>query len=359
MLTRLSRTFVVSVALTCAGASLAAAQEKVVVGLPGAGWSVQYAYYQFGEKLGFFKDEGLALERIAVSGSAVLLPQVASNQVQFGYANPDLTVIALAKGEPLPLKFVQNWLQSSTWEVVTLAGSPIKTLADLKGKKLGVGALTFGNIPLTKSMLTNAGLGWNRDVEILPVGTGAAAWRRLQTGEIDALNLFVGEHGRMELAGIAITRMPLPEQFRTIFSNGMVTSDTLIAQKPKVVAGFGRALVKSWIACKANTEACVRAYWDQNPAAKPSADKEASQLAIDMKQVMFDGKTIDDFSSNPARKYGLYPDAAWKGLIGVMHTEGQITRADLDLTKLFTNQFVDEFNKFDADAVVKAAQAAK
>ncbi len=195
----LSRTLAVAAGFALAGASIAMAQEKVVLGLPGAGWSVQYAYYQFGEKLGFFKDEGMVLERIAVSGSAVLLPQVASNQVQFGYANPDLTVIALAKGEPLPVKFVQNWLQSSTWEVVTLANSPVKSLADLKGKKLGVGALTFGNIPLTKAMLANAGLGWNKDVEILPVGTGAAAWRRLQTGEIDALNLFVGEHGRMEL----------------------------------------------------------------------------------------------------------------------------------------------------------------
>lgn len=356
---RLSRTFALAAALLAGSATVAAAQEKVVVGLPGAGWSVQYAYYQFGEKLGFFKDEGIVLERIAVSGSAVLLPQVASNQVQFGYANPDLTVIALAKGEPLPLKFVQNWLQSSTWEVVTLAGSPVKTLADLKGKKLGVGALTFGNIPLTKSMLANAGLTWNKDVEILPVGTGAAAWRRLQTGEIDALNLFVGEHGRMELAGIAITRMPLPEQFRTIFSNGMVTNDTLIAQKPQIVAGFGRALVKSWIACKANTEACVRAYWESTPTAKPAPDKEATQLATDMKQVMFDGKNIDDFSANPAKTYGFYPEAAWKNLIGVMHAEGQIAKADLDLSKLFTNQFVAEFNKFDADAVAKAAQAVK
>jgi len=359
MPSRLYRFLAMAAVATCIATPQAIAQEKVVVGLPGAGWSVQFGYYQFGEKLGFFKDEGLVLERIAVSGSAVLLPQVASNQVQFGYANPDLTVIALAKGEPLPLKFVQNWLQSSTWEVVTLASSPIKTLADLKGKKLGVGALTFGNIPLTKSMLADAGLGWNKDVEILPVGTGAAAWRRLQTGEIDALNLFVGEHRRMEMAGIEITRMPLPDKFRTIFSNGMVTSDTLIAQKPKVVAGFGRALIKSWIACKANTEACVRAYWEQTPTAKPTPDKEAAQLAIDMQQVMFDSKQIDDFSANPSKKYGFYPDAAWKSLIGVMHSEGQIAKADLDTTKLYSNQFVDEFNKFDVDAVTKAAQAAK
>ena len=359
MLSRLTRAVTAAAAFTLIAAAGASAQEKVVVGLPGGGWSVQYSFYQFGEKLGFFREEGIVMERIAVSGSAVLLPQVANGQVQFGYANPDLTVIALAKGEPLPVRFVQNWLRSSTWEVVTLANSRVNTLADLKGKKLGVGALTFGNIPLTKSMLTNAGLGWNKDVEILPVGLGAAAWRRLQTGEVDALNLFVGEHGRMELAGIEIKRLPLPEQFRTIFSNGMVTSDALIQQKPKIVGGFGRALFKSWIACKANTEACVRAYWEVTPTARPAADKEADQLKIDMKQVMFDGKNIDDFSMEGPKLYGFYPDAAWKQLVSVMATEGQIARSDLDLTKLFTNQFVEEFNKFDQAAVVKAAQAVK
>jgi NitT/TauT family transport system substrate-binding protein len=341
-----------------AGAT-AQAQEKVVFGLPGAPWNVQFSYVVFGESLGFFKEEGIELSRISVSGSAVLLPQVANNQVQFGYANPDITVIALAKGEPLPVRFVLNWLRTQTFEFVTLDNSPVKSLADLKGKKLGVGALTWGNLPLSRSMLANAGLTWNKDVEILPVGIGAAAWRRLQTGEVDALNLFVGEHGRMELAGIPIRRIPMPDQFRTIFSNGIVTSNALIEQKPKLVAGFGRAMVKSWFACRENQEACVRSFWKATPTAAPAPDKEAEQLRTDLKQVMFDKVNIDDFSGGGPRAYGHYPEDAWKRLIGVMAAEGQITRADLDLTKLFTNQFVDEVNKFDQAAVIKAANAAK
>lgn len=338
---------------------VADAQEKVVVGLPGAGWSVQFAYFNFGEELGFFREEGMRLEYVGVSGSAVLLPQVAAGQVQFGYANPDLTVIALAKNEPLPVRFVMNWLRSQTFEFVTLNDSPVRSLADLKGKKMGVGALTWGNLPLSRAMLASVGLTWNRDVEVLPVGLGAAAWRRLQTGEVAALNLFVGEHGRMELAGIPIRRVPMPERFRTIFSNGMVASNQTIERNPKLVEGFGRALVKSWIACKENAEACVRAYWKIAPASRPAADKEAEQLKTDMVQVMFDRVQIDDFTVGGEALYGFYPEDAWTRLVAIMHQEGQITRADLDMTKLFTNGFAQAFNRFDRAAVQATGKATK
>ncbi|HVL58358.1 MAG TPA: ABC transporter substrate-binding protein [Burkholderiaceae bacterium] len=339
-------------------AGAAHALDKVVLGFP-APPNVQFAFYNLGSKLGFFKEEGLQLEIISVTGSAVLLPQVATGQAHFGYANPDLAVIALAKGEPLPVRFVMNWLRSQTFEFVTLENSPIRTLQDLKGKRLGVGALTWGNIPMSRAMLASVGLAWNKDVQVLPIGLGAAAWRRLQTGEVDAVNLFVGEHGRMELAGIPIRRIPMPEQFRTIFSNGMVTSEKLLAERPQMVVGFGRALVKSWIACRENPEACVRAYWEAHPTARPSPDKEAEQLKTDMRQVMFDRNQIDDFSGPGPRKYGHFPEDAWKRLIDVMAQEGQIPRADLDLSRLYTNRFVDEINKFDMDAVVKAARAAR
>ena len=341
-----------------AGVAPAAAQEKAVFGFPSPP-NVQFAYLWFGSKLGFFKDEGLQLDVISVTGSAVLLPQVASGQVLIGYANPDLAVIALAKGEPLPVRFVANWLRSQTFEFVVPENSPLKTLADLKGKKLGVGALTWGNLPLSKAMLSTVGVGWNKDVQVLPVGLGAAAWRRMQTGEVDALNLFVGEHGRMELAGIPIRRLPMPEEFRTIFSNGFVASEKMIAEKPKMVSGMVRAITKSWTACKANTDACVRAYWEAVPTSRPAADKEAEQLKTDMLQAMFDRNQLDDFTGTTVRKYGQFSEDAWRRLIKVMGEEGLIARTDLDLTKLYTGRFVDEFNAFDTAAVERLARATR
>jgi NitT/TauT family transport system substrate-binding protein len=339
-------------------AAPAVAQEKAVFGFPSPP-NVQFAYLWFGSKLGYFKEENLQLDVISVTGSGVLLPQVAAGQVHIGYANPDLAIIALAKGEPLPVRFVANWLRSQTFEFVVPANSSIKTMQDLKGKKLGVGALTWGNLPLSRAMLASVDVAWNKDVQVLPVGLGAAAWRRLQNGEVDALNLFVGEHGRMELAGIPIRRLPMPENFRTLYSNGFVTSEKLIADKPKLVSGMVRAIAKSWTACKAAPEACVRAYWEAVPTSRPASDKEAEQLKTDMIQAMFDRKQLDDYSGTTVRKMGHFPDGSWSRLVKIMHDEGQIPRADLDLTKLYTNRFVDEFNAFDPLIVERQARAVK
>ena len=100
--------------------------------------SIQFAFIWYGQKLGYYRDEGLALEVVAVNGSGVLLPMVASGQVHLGIAVPDLAITALAKGQPLPVTFVMNWFRAQSFKFVVINSSPIKTLADLKGKKLGV-----------------------------------------------------------------------------------------------------------------------------------------------------------------------------------------------------------------------------
>jgi NitT/TauT family transport system substrate-binding protein len=336
----------------------ASAQQRITVGMP-VPWAMQYGYIPFGEKLGFFRDEGFTLNRIAVTGSAVLLPQVAAGQVTFGFANPDLPVIAASRNEALPLRFVMNWLQSSTFEFAVLPESPIQTLADLKGRKLGVGALTWGNLPLSRAMLASVGVVWQRDVQVLPVGLGAAAWRRLQTGEVDALNLFVSEHERMAIAGIAFRRVPMPEPFRSIFSNGWVASDRTIAEQPQQVIGFGRALVRSWLACKANAEACVKAMWEAEAPLRPAPGQGAARLAADLRLVLADGPQIDDFAPNGPRLYGAYPPGSWERLIGVMHAEGQISHADLPLDRLVTDRFVTDINRIDIPATEAAGRAAR
>jgi hypothetical protein len=42
-----------------------------------------------------------------------------------------------------------------------------------------------------------------------------------------------------------------------------------------------------------------------------------------------------------------------------MHDEGLITRADVDVTKLYTDRFIDEVNAFDVSAVETLSRAAR
>jgi len=89
-----------------------------------------------------------------------------------------------------------------------LQDSPVKALKDLHGKKLGVGALSWGNLPMSRLMLGSAGVTWMKDVQVLPVGVGPAAWQRLKSGSVDALNLPATQNEMMAQAGTPIRRLP-------------------------------------------------------------------------------------------------------------------------------------------------------
>src|SRR5690606_22577442 len=284
-------------------------------------------------------------------------PQVANGSIEFGIMNPDLAIIAASKGEPFPITFFYNFYPRNIFEFTVLKDSPIQTLADLKGKKLGVGALSWGNLPMSRLMLQDAGVTWMKDVQVLPVGVGPAAWARLKSGSVDALNLPATQNVMMEQTGTEIRRLEIHEEFANVFSNGLATSNELIEKNPKLVEGMGRAVTKSLIACMENTEACVRAYWQIDPSSKPVAAEEGKwvQTYVAVNQGTHKIGRIDQLEG----KHGAYTLEDWQNIVQKMKEGEQITNTDFDIAKLFTDQFVEGFNNFDADAIRATARDAK
>lgn len=334
----------------------AVADTTVKIGYPPA-WSAVEAAIPFGETLGFFKEEGLKLEYVSVQGTAVLLPQVANGSVEFGIMNADLAVIAAAKKEPFPVKFFYNFYPRNIFEFTVLADSPVKTLADLKDKKLGVGALSWGNLPMSRLMLGSAGVTWMKDIQVLPVGVGPAAWQRMKSGSIDALNLPATQNEMMAQAGTPIRRLPIPEEYLNVFSNGIATSDALIKKNPTLVEGMGRAVAKSQVACLANLEACVRAYWKIDPSSKPAEAQQADWVRTYM-AVNRRTAEIGDIAKLDGR-HGNYTERDWQNFVGKMKDGGQIDNTAFDLNALYTDQFAKGINSFDLEQVRAAARNAK
>jgi len=347
-----------AVALVASCMTSAAAQplQTVRIGYPPA-WSAVEVAIPFGDTLGFFKEEGIALEYVSVQGTAVLLPQVANGSVEFGIMNTDLAIIAASKAQPFPVKFFYNMFPRNIFEFTVLEDSPIRTLADLKGKKMGVGALSWGNLPMSRLMLQGAGLTWMQDVQVLPVGVGPAAWARLKSGSVDVLNLPSTQNVMMQEAGTPIRRLDLPGDFKQVFSNGIATSNALIEQNPKLVEGMARAVAKSFVACMTDTETCVRAYWKIDPSAKPAPGDEAQWVRtfVAVNQATYRKMEL----ASRAGRHGRYTEADWRNIVQKMQEGAQITRTDFDLATLYTDRFAAAANDFDVDAVRAAVRAAR
>ena len=348
------------IAFALLGAALIAgapaqAQQKVVFGTVTV-FNLSLAPLFLAETAGFFKEEGIEVEKVPFNGTATLLPQMTSKRVHIGYPNPDVLIVSRQPGrDPLPLRFVFNVTRESAWEFVVPQASPIKTLAELRGKRIGVGALTFGNIPITRAMFKELGMEFGKDLEMQPVGVGAPAFLAFREGKVDALNLFDAQHATLETQGTAIRRLEMPRKYMDLFSNGFIVHEDLLRENPKLLAGFGRAFAKGIVACEANREACVRTFWKLYPAQKPAGD-EAKVLADQIKVMnsRFDKMLV---FGGGKRVFGEYAEQSWRDFVEALYVGGQLTTKAIDVGTLYTNALVPEYNRFDAAAVAAKAKA--
>lgn len=346
--------FLASLAVGAVGP--AAAQEKVRIGLAQA-VNVTHSMFGFGDELGFFAEEGLSIEFVALQGSGVLVPQIAAKAVTVGLTNPDLAIIGLAKGEPYPITFVYNYLRKSVYELAVKESSSIKSVADLKGKRLGIGALSWGNIPMIRAILRDAGLEWGRDVQAMPIGMGPAAWKQFSDDKVDVMAYFTSENARIVASGIPIRKLEISSKYEVMFSAGAAFHNDTIANNPKLVEGFGRATAKSTVACLAAPQACLRAYWRLDPTAKPPAGQEAAWIAQNLPLMMSHDSSIAYFPNGQAKEWGQFSSEAWAQHIALMYAGGQISVGTLPIDRIYTNRFVPAFNKFDVKAITDLARA--
>jgi NitT/TauT family transport system substrate-binding protein len=317
------------------------------------------APYAAAEALGLFKEANLSVKTIVFQGAGALLPQVASKRVTFGYPTSEPVIASYFSGkDPLPLRYFYNGVPGNTMEFAVLADSPIRSLADLKGKQIGVGALTWGTIPGGRAALRIAGLEPGKNVEYVAVGALGAGFQALRTHRVDALNFNSSWDDLLEFSGTRIRRIAYPAVFQETAGNGFIAHVDTLRDQPDLVRRFGRAYTQAQIVCEANPVFCVKAFWQQHPESKPAGD-EARQLAEAAELLTRRLKRVLYTPSGAPRVPGQYDLPAIQRGIEAMAKAGEYPSAAVPLQKIFSNDFVPAFTDFDRAALVRRAKAAQ
>jgi len=345
-------------AALCALALPASAKDKFIYGVPSA-ISSAIANFVFAKELGYFDQENIEVEFVPLSGSSVIIPQLLSGQIHASGASMEPLVIARQPGKQnFPLKFVYNYLRNSVWELAVTADSPVRTIADLKGKSIGVVSLGSGNVYTTRAILAASGVD-PKSVTLQPVGFGGQAFQALKTNQIQALNLWDSAHAALEASGTVIRRLDIPKEFQGMSSHGFEVTDKLLKENPQLIARFGRAVTKGSVACQANMTACLQAFWKHYPEQKPKVGTEVEIMRKEMTIMKSRLDNITYFRPGEPRQWGAYSDRDWKLLIAALKEGGEVTNENVPMSSLYTNELVAEYNRFDAEAVARQARAWK
>lgn len=342
-----------------AAAAPAVALEEVVVGQP-TNITIGNSNITAAMELGYFEAAGLKVKMQDFQGAAIVIPQVSTKSILIGSGGGDPLVVANQPGKSrVPVKFFFNASRDYIWEFVVPPDSPINSLKDLRGKKIGVGSLSNSHVPVTRLIMKENGLEITKDYQLMAISIGGPAFRALTGGQVDAYNTWTANIAGFESMGTKLKRLPIDPRFANLFTVGYFAHEDTIKQKPDVLAGFGKAVAMGTIACREAVEWCVKTFWKHYPNLKPREGSEEEIVKRASYAVREGLKTMFAFEEGKPERWGEYPEGAWKNFINILHEGGEIASADIDPNMFYTNELVGKMNEFDKAAVIAKAKTLK
>jgi NitT/TauT family transport system substrate-binding protein len=246
-----------------AGAIFAAAisgqaqsQELVKLRLGDPAQSLNAIASQTMIKQGFDKKHGISVEYVTYPTLDGLFTAIRGKAVDIGFGGWTAFAQFRSKGAPITMIFPVG--RGISLDVVVPANSPIKSLADLNGKKIGSYAGAAGTATVLLRVLTSKYFGYDPGkTNHLQYAGAALLPELLAKGDLDAVLLFdpiavrAIASGRFKTIGnlASLYKEKVGEDFLWI---GYATNDDVMAKHPEALKAFNKAWLESIAYVKAN-----------------------------------------------------------------------------------------------------------
>ena len=173
-----------SVAFALAAGSTAAHAEKITIMVGGA-TKIIYLPAKLTEQLGYFKDEGLDVELQSQPAGVDAENELLAGAVQGVVGFYDHTIDLQSKGKEVQTLVVFGQVPGEVEMVSNAAAGTVKSMADVKGKTLGVTGLGSSTSFLTQYLAQRSGVPSNQ-YTLLPVGADNTFIAAIKQNRIDA-----------------------------------------------------------------------------------------------------------------------------------------------------------------------------
>ena len=299
------------------GASLAHADDRLRVGKAVAG-PFDFVPLDIGVQKGFFKTHGVDVEEVDFDGSAKLQQGLGADAIDVGLGSgPELAFVAKGNTDLAIAVFAGP---PNSQVLIVRADAPVQTVADLKGKKIGLS--TVGSLTDWLVRELSRQQGWGPDgIEGVPLGSESGRTASLRTGTTDGMVIDVATAAKLEKqkSGRIVVH------FGTVAPNFIIhaifATNKSIAERPDVLKHF----LAGWF----ETINWMRTHKDETVAlAAPVMHQDKDIVAMNYDQTMNDFSTTGRF------------DAKALAVLARSFVEMKTLPAEPDMSKLYTEKLL-------------------
>ena len=310
------------------------------------------APFAIATKMGWFRDAGITVDLVPLAGSSDCAKLVATGDVMFALASIEPVIPLRLQG--VKEKVFYTAYQGNIYGFAVPADSPIKSIKDLRGKKIGVASMASGAVPVARALLADNGLDPQKDAQIVVVGEAGQAAALVRAHQVDALSIYDTQYALIQNAGVPLR--PLDMGLIAKYpSNGFLALEQTLAKNHAQALAVAKGYAMGTIFALANPEAAVKILFDVYPQTKPTGKTEEQAIHDDVlvlnaraEHWKLEAGGVKRWGESNVRLFDAYEDFLLK--------QNVITQR-VPPTDLVTNDLIAEVNKLDAVKIAATAKA--
>lgn len=330
-------------------------RPSLKIGMANANMTVTYPYISTSLGLALFEEEGVNVEVIHGQNSSQILGLLVGGTVELVFCNPEPVIQLVAdRGVDIKSVFV---VQVSQYILTAPEGSPVRSIQDLKGRRLGMASPVSG-IDYLKARLQDAGMSVD-DLEIVPTGFAGQVIAALKQKRVDAILYWSDAIAQFRYAGVKLRDLPKADWEEGLYQYIATTRQQVIEEKPDALARALRAMARAQMLSHVSPELTIEAFWKQYPDQRPRPGDRATAFQQNLARVS-QQNTITGVGPNPTReqlmkhRWGENDMSAWSRMQENLVRIGSLQKK-VDPARLFDNRFIDEANNFDRAKIYQLA----
>ncbi|MGQ0655570.1 MAG: ABC transporter substrate-binding protein [Betaproteobacteria bacterium] len=328
--------------------------KKVTIAAGTQVLNIAYPWLMMPQALNYWREEGLDVQVIVGQSSLQSIQLMAAGNADFAQVNSGpLVQAAVANNIPIKAVMVNGVVD---WSLVVPEGSSIRSVADFRGKAIGVSTLGTGGVPLLRSYLRANGL-QESDYQIVPVGFGPVALQAMRGDKVQGLMYWASAIASFENAGERLRYFVAPE-WRKYPDFSLATLQSTIQKDPAMVEAVVRGAAKASVFTAANPDCVRQLQWRHFPASKPSGADEPTLARRDLNYLNAQLDSMKKAAALSGGVWGKSMGAHWAPLEEFLVSMKIINRklASPDQYVIDLPGFFEKANSFDKAPIEAAAK---